>query len=263
MHITAYTTPHRADAHAATGVVQQSEAAGPAASPPGMPGRWAAETLNVRVFVVDDHPLARSGLAAMLQGSRGLLWVGEASTVADAVRAAPVAAPDVLLVDEDLPDMGSMQAVHMLRPYLPRCRFVLLVREADPALLRRASDAGVSSVLLKSADEHDLLKAVQAAFQGRSVPPSPASPATPPAPRHTLGADLTQRERDLLLLLARGLSNLEISAQLGIAVPTVKFHVSNVMSKLGAENRTAAVLVALRHKLVDPQGGSDRLPTRA
>ena len=252
MRLSTHTPPPPAVAKAATVGVHKAGAPGNAANPQGTSGRWLAEALCVRVFVVDDHPLARSGLAAMLKGSRGLLWVGEAETVADAIRAAPVAAPDVVLVDEDLPDMSSLQAVHMLRPYLPRCRFVMLVREADAALLRRASDAGVSSVLLKSANEHDLLKAVQAAFQGRSLAPSPASPATPPVPRHTLGADLTQRERDMLLLMARGLSNHDISQQLGIAVPTVKFHVSNVMSKLAADNRTAAVVVALRHKLVAP-----------
>ncbi len=228
-----------------------TETQGTALTGVGSPASWPAQALRIRVFVVDDHPLARSGLAAMLAETDGIKWVGEAATAAHALRTAPQLAPDVVLMDDELSDMSGLRAVHLLRPCLPRARFVMLIREADPALQRRALEAGVASALLKSASLHDLGSAIHAAFQSRPLPATAALPAAP-SPAQVPGADLTQRERDLLALLACGLSNHDIAAQLGISVPTVKFHVSNVMSKLGVENRTAAVLVALRHRLVAP-----------
>ncbi len=209
----------------------------------------SSKVAAIRVFVVDDHPLARGGLAAMLGKDDGIEWVGEAGSAADALRAAPAVAPDVVLMDDDLPGMDGVHAVQLLRQQLPRARFLMMMREPDAGIERRASEAGVADVLPKTAGPEDLNSAIKAAYLGRT--PLRAVSAAHAGRHKPLGADLTARERDLLTLLSRGLSNQEISGTLGIAVPTVKFHVSNVMSKLGVENRTSAVLVALRHRLVE------------
>ena len=214
-------------------------------------GTLRVRAASIRVFVVDDHPIARGGLAAMLDQADGIEWVGEAESAADALRAAPPVAPDVVLMDEDLPDMHGTQAVQLLRQHLPSTRFMMMVREPGASLERRASEAGVADILPKTVTSEDLSGAIRSVHQGRR-PVDKAGTAAPVKTGKTPGSDLTARERDLLNLLARGLSNQEISASLEIAVPTVKFHVSNVMSKLGVENRTAAVLMALRHRLVEP-----------
>lgn len=215
-------------------------------------GAEASRAAAIRVFVVDDYPVARGGLAVMLRNADGIEWVGEAGSAADALREAPAVDPDVVLIDDDLPGMDGVHAAQLLRQQLPRARFLMLMREPDAGLERRASEAGVIDVLPKSAGPEDLTGAIKSAYLGRT-PLRVVQPPSASASRQQLGGDLTARERDLLTLLSHGLSNQEISAKLGIAVPTVKFHVSNVMSKLGVENRTSAVLVALRHRLVEPR----------
>jgi NarL family two-component system response regulator LiaR len=205
----------------------------------------------VRVFLVDDHPMARHGLAAMVAGAPALLRVGEAADGAQAVSTAPAARPDVFVIDHLMPGMdgiATMQALHLL---LPEARFVLMLSEADPAVARSAVAAGASCLLLKTASTQDLVAAILAAHRGQRLDaPEVASALVANLQQASVGADLTRRERDLLLLLAQGLGNQDISTRLEIAVPTVKFHVTNILSKLQAENRTAAVLVALRHRLV-------------
>jgi two-component system, NarL family, response regulator LiaR len=210
----------------------------------------ASVAAPIRVFVVDDHPVARDGLAAMLGDSPGIEWVGDAASAAEALRTTHAAAPDVVLMDDILTDMDGAHAVHQLRRHWPSARYVMLMREPDSSLERRAHEAGVFDVLSKTANATELENAIRSAYQGHNQAAGSRAAASPASGRQP-GADLTARERDLLGLLARGLSNQEISTRLGIAVPTVKFHVSNVMSKLGVENRTTAVLVALRNGLVD------------
>ena len=206
---------------------------------------------TIRVFVVDDHPMIRRGLQAMLLAEKGLLWVGDASDGSDAVRMAPSLAPDVVLIDLVMPRLDGVAAITALRPLLPRTKFVILTSLLDPAEVRRAMDAGASGYLLKNASSQELLTVIQMAHRGHRVLAPEVTDALvasqkDPAP----GTDLTQRERELLALMARGLSNMDISTALSIAMPTVKFHVTNILAKLHADNRTEAVLVALKHKLV-------------
>lgn len=206
---------------------------------------------TIRVFVVDDHPMIRHGLQAMLLAEKGLLWVGDASDGSDAVRMAPSLAPDVVLIDLVMPRLDGVAAITALRPLLPRTKFVILTSLLDPAEVRRAMDAGASGYLLKNASSQELLTVIQMAHRGHRVLAPEVTDALvasqkDPAP----GTDLTQRERELLALMARGLSNMDISTALSIAMPTVKFHVTNILAKLHADNRTEAVLVALKHKLV-------------
>jgi two-component system, NarL family, response regulator LiaR len=208
---------------------------------------------SIRVFVTDDHPMIRHGLAAMLAGDPLMRWMGEAADGAEAVRVAPALAPHVVLMDQDMPNMDGISAITALRPRLPDARYLLLMNHADPAATQRAIDAGAAGCLLKNASAQDLYAAIRAAHRGQTVlPPAAPLPAAdgPGGDHGGLGSNLTQRERELLALMARGLSNQDIAGELSIAMPTVKFHVTNILTKMRADNRTEAVLSALRQKIV-------------
>jgi two-component system, NarL family, response regulator LiaR len=206
---------------------------------------------NIRVFVVDDHPMIRHGLAAMLRAETGITWVGEASDGAEALRTAPALQPDVVLIDLVMPQMDGVQAISALKPLLPKAHFVVLTSLLDPTEARRAMAAGASGFLLKNASSQELITVIRTTLRGQRVLAPEVTDALMASGRSSLpGADLTQRERELLALMARGMSNQDISKQLAIAMPTVKFHVTNILAKLHADNRTEAVLVALKHKLV-------------
>ena len=210
----------------------------------------------IRVYVVDDHPMIRHGLAAMLAGEPDVKWVGEAADGADAVRDAPALDPHIVLMDLLMPRMDGVATISALRRLLPKARFVVLAGALEPADVRRAMAAGASGFLLKNADAQELISVIRSTHQGHSVVAPELNQAlqreaeTQGAPSSNTGADLTQRERELLALMARGLSNQDISRQLAIAMPTVKFHVTNILAKLHADNRTEAVLVALKHRIV-------------
>jgi len=206
----------------------------------------------IRVFVIDDHPMIRHGLAAMLAAERDMACVGGAASGAEALRSAPALRPDVVLVDLVMPDMDGVATIAALLPLLPKSRYLALATLLDPAEMRRANAAGACGHLLKNASTQELLSAIHGAHRGQRVSMPESTDAQPKTGERTAppGADLTQRERELLALMARGLSNQDISNALSIAMPTVKFHVTNILAKLHAENRTEAVLVALRHKLV-------------
>ncbi len=209
---------------------------------------------TIRVFVVDDHPMIRHGLAAMIRAEREFEWVGEAADGADAVRAAPSLAPDLVLVDLVMPRMDGIATIQSLKPLLPKARFVVLTSLLEPAQVRRAMEVGATAYLLKNASAQELVTVMHTAARGHRVLAPEVTDALVADEREAApGTDLTQRERELLALMAKGLSNMEISTQLSIAMPTVKFHVTNILAKLHADNRTEAVLTALKHKLVTLQ----------
>lgn len=206
---------------------------------------------KTRVFVIDNHTMFRCGVTAMLRGEQEFEWVGEAPSGLEAVRGAPHAAPDVVLVDMTLPGLDGVATVRALRAVLPRARFVMLSGSWDAIDARRALEAGASCLLLKTASWQEMVTAMQAARRGISVhSPQVIDTLAASDPRREIGADLTKRERKLLALMACGLPNREIGDRLAIAMPTVKFHVTNILSKLNVDNRTAAVTLALRHRLV-------------
>jgi NarL family two-component system response regulator LiaR len=207
---------------------------------------------SIRIFVVDDHPMVRHGMVAMLGTEKGLRWVGEAGSGEDALRLAPGLLPHVVVVDTSLPDMDALAALTALRPLLPKTRFLLLGEEALATESRRMLDAGATGYLNKAASTAELVQAIRRVHRGEVTLPTQRSARQRErqAPGAT-GADLTLRERELLNLMAQGLSNQEIATELTIAMPTVKFHVTNVLKKLKADNRTEAVLVALRSQIVD------------
>lgn len=208
---------------------------------------------RISVFIVDDHPMIRTGLAAMIAGESDFVFLGEAGHGADAVRMIPALQPDVVLMDLLMPQMDGIEAIRQLRPLVPQTRFLILTSLTEPGEVQRALAAGAVGYLTKTASAHELVNTIRAAFGGRRVlSPEATEALINMSQGASPGSDLTQRERELLALMARGLSNQDISDQLRIALPTVKFHITNILSKLGVSNRTEAVLIALRHKLVQP-----------
>ena len=206
---------------------------------------------RIRVFIVDDHPLIRSGLAAMVGAEPDLEHVGEAGSGDEAVRVLPAIAPDVVLMDQVMPVLDGIAATERLSQRLPATKFVILTSLVEPDLVRRAMAAGARGFVLKTASARELVAMIRNVHAGRRVLDADATDALFEAPRSP-GGDLTPRERELLELMARGCNNQEIATDLAIGLPTVKFHVTNIFGKLGVDNRVDAVLTALKHKLVPP-----------
>lgn len=217
-----------------------------------------ARDATIRIFLVDDHPMIRRGLAAMIDGEDDFELVGEASSGDEAIERLPATRganrPDVVLMDLVMPGTDGITAIARLREALPGTRFVVLTSLVEPGEIRRAIDAGANGYLLKNATSQELVTVIRESHGGRRVLAPEATDAIIAAShKPAIGNDLTQRERELLGLMARGLNNQQIADALAIALPTVKFHITNILGKLQADNRTEAVLIALKHKLV-PSG---------
>lgn len=206
---------------------------------------------DITIFLVDDHPMVRAGLVGMIQGERGMKLVGEAGDGRDAVRLIPDCKPDVVLVDLIMPHLDGIGVIEALHPTMPDTHFVVLSSMLDPDAVRRAVQAGARGYLLKTASSQELINMILQVKAGRRVlGPEVTDAMIANEQRDVPGADLTQRERQILALMVRGMSNQEIADQMSIAVPTVKFHVTNVLSKLQVDSRTEAVVLAIKHKLV-------------
>lgn len=210
-------------------------------------------TEKIRVFVVDDHTMIRRGLAAMIQAEADLELVGEAVDGADAIAQVPALAPDVVLLDLLMPQVDGIAALIALKPLVPTTRFVVLTSQVDPDAVRQALEHGATSYIVKNASSQELVTAIHNAHLGRRALAPEATDALVSASRRTrMGDSLTPRELEVLGLMTEGLSNQDIAGRIGITVPTVKFHVTNILGKLQAPNRTGAVLIALRERLTPP-----------
>lgn len=206
---------------------------------------------DITIFLVDDHPMVRAGLAGLIQGERGLRLVGESGDGRDAVRLIPDCRPDVVLVDLIMPHVDGIGVIEALRPKLPDTHFVILSSMLDPDAVRRAVQAGARGYLLKTASAQELITMIQQVKAGRRVLGAEVTDALiANEQREVPGAGLTPRERQILALMVQGMSNQDIADQMAIAVPTVKFHVTNVLGKLQVDSRTEAVVLAIKHKLV-------------
>ena len=207
----------------------------------------------IRVLIVDDHPMMRKGLHSFLDMQRGLDCVGEAGSGEEALDLCAERQPHVVLMDLSMPGMGGVAATRALRARWPEVKVIALTSFADPRLVQEAVAAGATGYLLKNISPAVLAEAVVAAVEGRQVmgPEAVQALVQIAADPRPLGSDLTARERDVLAWLVKGLTNQEIAKQMSISEATVRFHVGNVLSKLEVGNRTEAVQVAFKHRLVE------------
>ncbi len=204
----------------------------------------------IRLVIADDHPVVRDGLRAMLATQPDMELVGEAATGTEAVAHARALRPDVVLMDLQMPGLDGPGAIAALGEQAPEVRVLVLTTYGTDADITRAVDAGATGYLLKDAPREQLFAAIRSAARGESVL-SP-SVATRVLGRMRAPAEeaLSPRELEILQAVARGLSNKDIGRQLYVSEATVKTHLLRVFAKLGVDDRTAAVTVALERGII-------------
>jgi two-component system, NarL family, response regulator LiaR len=205
---------------------------------------------DITVMIVDDHQMVREGLKVLLSTCADIRVVGEAADGREAVEECRRLEPDVVLMDVMMPVMDGAAATAAITAALPGTRVIALSSFVDPEYVQLALDAGATGYLLKDARPEMLTQAIHDAVEGRGTIDSSAMRALFER-RHdeAVGEDLTTREREVLALVAGGLSNKEIAQRLTLSVGTVRLHVSNILAKLGAPNRTTAAAIAMKHGL--------------
>lgn len=211
---------------------------------------------NIKVLLVDDHEMVRIGLAAVLSTEEGLEIVGEAGNGADGVRLAQLYEPDVVLMDLVMEGMDGIETTRRIMKLLPDCKVIVLTSYLDDEKIYPVIEAGAFSYLLKTSRASEIAEAIRAAVRGQSILESQVAvkmmnrlrkPEAERQPHH----DLTEREMEVLRLIAQGKSNQEVAEALYIGVKTVKFHVTNILSKLGVEDRTQAAIYAHKNGLAE------------
>jgi two-component system, NarL family, response regulator LiaR len=211
--------------------------------------------MTIRILLIDDHPVVRAGLRAVLETESDLEVVGEADSGARAVGLAHKLRPDIVLTDLLLPDLDGVAVTHRIRADLPETQVVILtsVDEEDAAVVR-AVRAGAIGYVLKSAHIADLMQTIRQAAAGQVHLSSRAAARLMQEMRSpTNQLPLTDREREVLREIAIGRTNKEIARSLDIALTTVKSHVTAILDKLGVDSRTQAALHAVRSRIVSPE----------
>jgi NarL family two-component system response regulator LiaR len=205
----------------------------------------------IRILIVDDHAVVRQGLKMFLKADRDLRIVGEAGDGAEAVRLARELEPDVVLMDMLMPVMDGIAATEAIRRELPDTEVLALTSVLEHASINSAIRAGAIGYLLKDTQAADLRRAIKAAAEHQvQLSPAVAAQLMREVRTPDISQTLTEREQEVLRLIARGKSNKEIARELHIGEETVKSHVSNILGKLGVNSRTQAALYARRVGLV-------------
>ena len=231
-------------------------------SQPNQPSQQSSEQA-VRVLIVDDQQLMRDGIASLLKLQDGLEIVGMAANGQEAVELATSQQPDVILMDVRMPVLDGVAATEQIHRQIPACKIVMLTTFNDEAYVLEALQVGASGYLLKDLPARDLAQAIQAVHRGiYQLDPTVADQLKallsraqtarehPGALKATDVADLTERELEVLLLIARGATNREIAETLVISEGTVKNHISNILGRLNLRDRTQAAIYARDHGLL-------------
>ncbi len=206
---------------------------------------------KIRIMIVDDHSVVRSGLGAFLAAVPGLELVGEAENGEQAVVRAGLLEPDVILMDLMMPVMDGVSAIRQIKSRQPGARIIALTSFQEDELVQNALKAGAIGYLMKNVSARELAAAIRAAKEGKmTLAPEAAQALVQASQNAAEGGDLTEREREVLGLMVEGLNNAEIAARLVVSLSTIKYHIGNIFLKLGVENRVAAVTTAMQKKLV-------------
>jgi len=202
----------------------------------------------IRILTVDDHPLLREGIAAVLDGEPDMQMVAEASNGAEAVETFRRIRPDVTLMDLQMPQMNGIETITAIRKDFPEARIIVLTTYKGDAQAARAFQAGASGYLLKSMVRKELLEMIRSVHAGKKR--IPAEVAVEIA-EHQMDDSLTQREIEVLREVAAGKANKVIASDLAISEETVKAHIRSILSKLDANDRTHAVTIALKRGIIE------------
>jgi DNA-binding NarL/FixJ family response regulator len=202
----------------------------------------------IRVLAVDDHPLLREGIAALISTEEDMELIGEASNGREALDLFRKFHPDITLMDLQMPEMNGIDAIGAIRGEFPDARIIVLTTQPGDVQVSRALKAGARAYLLKGMLRKELLETIRAVHAGQK---RLSSEIAAEIAEHATDGTLTPREIEVLRLVAAGNANKEIGARLSLTEVTVKSHVKNVLAKLGANDRTHAVTIALKRGIID------------
>jgi DNA-binding NarL/FixJ family response regulator len=201
----------------------------------------------IRILTVDDHPLLRKGIAALVNGEPDLKLVAEASNGKEAIAAFRSHKPEITLMDLQMPEMDGLEAIEAIRTEFPEARIIVLTTYSGDTQVLRALKAGARGYVLKGHVHKELLDAIRAVHAGQKrIPPEIAAELAD----HATDDALTEREIDVLRLIATGNANKQIADRLSIGEATVKSHVTNILSKLSANDRAHAVTIGLQRGII-------------
>lgn len=203
----------------------------------------------IRVLLADDHKIVRIGLEQLLANYEDIELLASATDGAEAVALASELQPDVLLMDMSMPEMDGVEATRQVAMVSPGTRVVVFTSFSDPERILDALDAGAIGYLLKDAEPEELIEGIRAAVRGES-PLAPKAASAVIAARTKVKPELSERESEVLVLIAAGMTNKEIARRMGIAEKTVKAHLTNIFQRIGVRDRTQAALWAERNGLL-------------